>query len=181
MGTQQEKTSSYRSNTWQSFSFKNKAANVKSSSFNQVSRVLVTRKNSEPLLKEKISKRAQFSRQLSTTSQKSTSPWLTKSTSIDEKPALLKSLSKSTSNIASSKSEASFKGCERFEKYNKKFTTVVSSTQKQVLSRSRSGDLASIESTNKNISEEVSKKFSENVLKSCDEIVDILVAESNKG
>ena len=140
---------------WKSFSWKGRGNHTKAT-FNPIPKSLVSRKNSEPLLKDKLPSRTHLTRLSSVSSFQATpSSPLTKSGPINPKPQLLKILSKSTSNIsfiAYSKPESVF-NVAIGEKFNRKsLTSALRTTSgKKVLSKSKSGDYVSTKSSTTNI------------------------------
>ena len=105
--------------------------------FNPVPKSLVSRKNSEPLLKGKLPNRNLLSRSVSTYQETPSSPVTRNS----NKPQFLKIFSKSTSNlfIGYSKPDIASKASVG-EKFNRKYNPVVRISGKKVFSTPKIGD-----------------------------------------
>ena len=106
--------------------------------FNPVPKSLISRKNSEPFLKGKLTNRNLLTRSVSTYQETPSSP----ATRNNNKPQFLKIFSKSTSNlfIGYSKPEIASKASVG-EKYNRKFNPVVRISGKKVPSTPKIGDI----------------------------------------
>ena len=166
---------------WKTFSQKSKPSHARAP-FNQVPNALITRKNSEPFLKDKSSNRNQFSRLCSLSSLQAASPSLNKTNFSNVKPSLLKILSKSTSNISiisSSKFENSSKVTQG-ERYAKKFSTTGESSGKQVLSRSKSGEFVSTKLAGKSTLDTESDLSYEKVSKTCEDVIANVATHTGK-
>ena len=142
---------------WKSFSWKGRGSYVKSN-FNQLPKYLITRKNSEPLLKDKLPSRNILTRSISTNQANPSSP-VQKN---NPKSQLLKILSKSSSNISLigySKQEYTSK-TSLGEKFNRKTNAVFRTPGKKVALKSKISDIVPHPSTSNQILDEQSKNSS---------------------
>ena len=123
---------------WKSFSWKGRGSYVKSN-LKQLPKYLITRKNSEPLLKDKLPSRNILTRSISTNQATPSSP-VQKN---NPKSQLLKILSKSSNNISLigySKQEYVSK-TSYGEKFNRKTNAVFQTQGKKVGLKSKISDI----------------------------------------